>query len=150
MLRIKNIIELVEVPLEEFITLSKQDKSPVITITDELSALSFNYVVAVADKLKLVFFIVKGTRKLAFIGNVKVAEKICQILKVKRQCMFFHRKDKRINGYKFPNYVVRAFDEDNNKIDPFINTNIEITSIPILGQYDFKHIRYVMKVRRLL
>ncbi len=84
MKRIKNVIELQEVPIEEFIHISKQMKSPIITITDELSATAFNYVVAVADKLRLVFFIVKGTRKLAFINDFKVAEKICNILQVKR------------------------------------------------------------------
>ncbi len=108
--------ELQEVPVEEFIHISKQMKSPIITITDELSATAFNYVVAVADKLKLVFFIVKGTRKLAFINDFKVAEKICNILKVKRQCMFYYSKAKEISK-TYKRYIVRAFDENNNKKD---------------------------------
>ena len=87
MKRIKNVIELQEIDIKELVHFSKQMKSPIITITDDLSATAFNYVVAVADKLKLVFFIVKGTSKIAFISNVKVAEKICQILlfKIKRK-----------------------------------------------------------------
>ncbi len=146
MKRIKNVIELQEVPVEEFIHISKQMKSPIITITDELSATAFNYVVAVADKLKLVFFIVKGTRKLAFINNFKVAEKICNILKVKIQYMFHYSKTKEISK-TYKRYLVRAFDENNNKIDPFINTNIAETSSPTLSKYDFKHKRYVMNIR---
>ncbi len=146
MKRIKNVIELQEVPVEEFIHISKQIKSPIITITDELSATAFNYVVAVADKLKLVFFIVKGTRKLAFINDFKVAEKICNILQVKRQCMFYYSKTKEISK-TFERYIVRAFDENNNKIDPFINTDIAETPAPTLSKYDFKHKRYVMNIR---
>lgn len=146
MKRIKNVIKLQEIPLEEFIHISKQMKSPIITITDDLSATAFNYVVAVADKLKLVFFIVKGSRKLAFINDFKVAEKICNILQVKRQYMFYYSKAKEI-GRTFERYIVRAFDENNNKIYPFINTDIAETSAPTLSKYDFKHKRYIMNIK---
>ncbi len=149
MKRIKNVIELQEIDIQEIVHLSKQKKSPIITITDDLSATAFNYVVAVTNKLKLVFFIVKGTRKIAFINNFKVAEKICKILKVKRQYMFYYSKAKEVSP-NFDKYIVRAFDEDNNKIEPFIETNLENTSAPTLSQYDFKHKRYIMRIRRLL
>lgn len=146
MKRIKNVIELQEIDIKELVHFSKQMKSPIITITDDLSATAFNYVVAVADKLKLVFFIVKGTSKIAFINNVKVAEKICQILQVKRQYMFYYSKSKG-DSKPFKRYIVRAFDKNNNKIEPFINTDLQDTSAPTLEQYDFKHKRYVMNIR---
>ncbi len=146
MKRIKNIIELQEIDVQEMVHLSKQNKSLIITITDDLSATAFNYAVAVADKLKLVFFIVKGTRKLAFINDFKIAEKICNILQVKRQYMFYYNKAKEISK-TYKKYIVRAFDENNNKIDPFIKTDLENTSAPTLGQYDFNHKRYVMSIR---
>ncbi len=146
MKRIKNVIELQEIDIQELVHLSKQMKSPIITITDELSATAFNYVVAVADKLKLVFFIVKGSRKLAFINDFKVAEKICNILQVKRQCMFYYSKAKEISKTS-KRYIVKAFDENNNKISPFIKIDLQGTSAPTLGQYDFNHKRYVMSIR---
>lgn len=146
MKRIKNIIELQEIEIQELVHLSKQNKSPIITITDDLSATAFNYAVAVADKLKLVFFIVKGTRKLAFINNYKVVEKLCKILKVKRQYIFYYSKAKEISK-TFKRYIVRAFDENNNKIEPFINTDLQDTLAPTLEQYDFNHKRYVMNIR---
>ena len=72
---IKNIIELQEIDIQELVHISKQKKSPIITITDELSATAFNYVVAVVSKLKLVCFIVKGTSKIAFVNDFKVADR---------------------------------------------------------------------------
>ncbi len=47
----------------------------------------------------------------------------------------------------FKRYIVREFDENNNKIDPFINTDIVETSVPTLSKYDFKHKRYIMNIR---
>ncbi len=143
---IKNIIELQEIDIQELVHISKQKKSPIITITDELSATAFNYVVAVVSKLKLVCFIVKGTSKIAFVNDFKVAEKICQILKVKRQYMFYYSKMKKINP-DYKEYIVRAYNENNKRIAPFIETDLENTSAPTLSQYDFKHKRYVMSIR---
>ena len=83
------IIELQEIPLEEIISFSKLDTSPVVTILDDLNYGLFNKFVVLVDELKLVFFLVKGTNKVAVIGNEKVALRIARLLEVKAQTMFF-------------------------------------------------------------
>ena len=69
------IIQLQEIPLEAIVSFSKLDK-PVVTILDELNFGLFNQMVVWADELNLVYFLVKGTKKVAFIGNQQVALKI--------------------------------------------------------------------------
>ena len=81
------IIDLQEIPIEEIVSFSKLDK-PVVTILDELNFGLFNQMVVWADELKLVYFLVKGTNKIAFIGNQQVALKVARLLQVKAQTMF--------------------------------------------------------------
>lgn len=75
-------LELQEIELQEIISYSKLADSKMVTILDELTASQFNYVVAYADLLKLIYFIVKDTRKVAFVGNVYLAKKIAKIYKL--------------------------------------------------------------------
>ena len=64
----------------------------------------------------------------------------------KKYVKSYYSKSKE-NGKAFKKYIVRAFDKNNNKIEPFINTSLQDTSAPTLEQYDFKHKRYVMNIR---
>ena len=92
-------IELQEISLQEIISYSKLADSKIVTILDELTASQFNYVVAYADLLKLVYFIVKDTKKLAFIGNVYLAKKIAKNIQVKCQVIHLHQmciRDRKI------------------------------------------------------
>lgn len=147
------IIELQEIPIEEIISFSKLETSPVITILEELNFGLFNEFVVLADELKLVYFLVKDTRKIAVIGNEKVALKIARLLQVKAQVMYYTLlKPKKILGKVYTpkrnsNYVVQAFDEKGKPIEPFISTEIEIVNCDTLSKYTFRPYKYYISVR---
>lgn len=147
------IIQLQEIPLEEIISFSKLDTSPVVTILDDLNFGLFNKMVVLADELKLVFFLVKGTNKVAVIGNEKVALRIARLLEVKAQTMFFSLlKPKKILGKVYTpkrntNYIVQAFDGNGKPTEPFINTEIEIVNCDTLCKYNFRPYKYYISVR---
>lgn len=147
------IVELQEIPLEEIISFSKLETSPVITILDDLNYGLFNKFVVIADELKLVFFIVKDTKKIAVIGNQRVALKIARLLQVKAQVMYYTLlKPKKILGKIYiskrdTNYVVQAFDEKVKPIEPFINTEIEKVDCDTLSKYIFRPYKYYISVR---
>lgn len=149
------IIELQETPLEEIISFSKLDTSPspVVTILDDLNFGLFNKFVVLADELKLVYFLVQGTNKIAVIGTEKVALRIAKLLQVKAQTMFFSLlKPKKILGKIYTskrntNYIVQAFNENGKPIEPFINTEIEIVKCDTLSRYNFRPYKYYISVR---
>ncbi len=147
------IIELQEIPIEEIVSFSKLDTSPVITILYDLNYGLFNKFVVIADELKLVFFLVKGTNKIAVIGTEKVALKIARLLQVKTQVMYYSLlKPKKILGKIYTpkrnsNYVVQAFDENGKPTEPFINTEIEIVNCDNLSKYTFRNYKYYVSVR---
>lgn len=147
------IIELQEIPIEEIVSFSKLDTSPVITILDDLNYGLFNQMVVWTDELKLVYFLVQGTKKVAFIGNEKVALKIARLLQVKAQVMYYTLlKHKKILGKIYTpkrnsNYVVQAFNENGKPIEPFIDTEIEIVDCNTLGKYTFRSYKYYISVR---
>lgn len=147
------IIELQEIPLEEIVSFSKLDTSPVVTILEELNFGLFNQLVIWADELKLVYFIIKGTKKVAVIGNEKVALKIARLLQVKAQVMYYTLlKPKKILGKVYTpkrnsNYVVQAFNENGKPIEPFIDTEIEIVKCDTLSRYTFRNYKYYVSVR---
>lgn len=147
------IIELQEIPIEEIVSFSKLDTSPVVTILDDLNFGLFNEFVVLADELKLVYFIIKDTKKIAVIGNEKVALKIGRLLQVKAQTMLFSLlKPKKILGKVYTskrntNYIVRAFDGNGKPIEPFINTEIKIVNCDTLCKYTFRPFKYYISVR---
>ena len=147
-------LELQEISLEEIISYSKEKGRPVITIFDELTASQFNYVVAYADLLKLVYFIVKDTRKVAFVGTPYLALKIAKNMQVRCQVVHYHKPLCEIglkpNLERKPNterYVVKAYDKFGNKSEPFIDTNISSVSCDNLNKYDFKDLKYNVVAR---
>ena len=147
------IIELQEIPTEEIISFSKLDTSPVVTILDDLNFGLFNKFVVLADELKLVYFLVQGTNKIAVIGNEKVALRIARLLQVKAQVMYYTLlKPKKILGKVYTpkrdsNYVVQAFDENGKPIEPFIDTEIEKVDCNTLSKYTFRNYKYYVSVR---
>ena len=148
------IIELQEIPLEEIISFSKLDNtSSVVTIIDSLNFGWFNELVVIADELKWVFFIIKGTNRVAFIGNQQVALKIAKLLQVKAQVMYYTLlKPKKILGKVYTpkrdsNYVVQAFDENGKPTDPFVDTEIEKVDCNTLSKYTFRNYKYYVSVR---
>lgn len=146
------IIQLQEIPIEAIVSFSKLDK-PVVTILDELNFGLFNQMVVWADELKLVYFLVKGTKKVAFIGNQQVALKIAKLLQVKAQVMYYTLlKPKNILGKIYTpkrdtNYVVQAFGTDGKPTDPFIETEIEKVDCNTLDKYTFRNYKYYISVR---
>lgn len=147
------IIELQEIPSEEIISFSKLDTSPVVTILDDLNFGLFNKFVVLADELKLVYFLVQGTNKIAVIGNEKVALRIARLLQVKAQVMYYTLlKPKKILGKVYTpkrdsNYVVQAFDGNGKPIEPFIETEIEMVKCGTLCKYTFRPFKYYISVR---
>ena len=147
------IIELQEIPLEEIVSFSKLDTSPVVTILNDLNYGLFNQFVVLADELKLVYFLIKGTKKVAVIGNGKVALKIAKLLQVKAEMIFYSLlKPKKILGKVYTpkrntNYIVQAFDEKGKPTDPFIDTEIEKVDCNTLDKYTFRPYKYYISVR---
>lgn len=147
------IIELQEIPIEEIVSFSKLDTSPVVTILGSLNFGLFNELVVIADELKLVYFIIKGTNKVAVIGNQQVALKIAKLLQVKAQVMYYTLlKPKKILGKIYTpkrdtNYVVQAFGTDGKPIEPFIETEIEMVKCDTLSKYTFRPYKYYISVR---
>lgn len=152
-MRVLEIIELQEIPLEEIVSFSKLDTSPVVTILNDLNYGLFNQFVVWADELKLVYFLIKGTKKVAVIGNGKVALKIAKLLQVKAEMIFYSLlKPKKILGKVYTpkrntNYIVQAFDEKGKPIEPFINTEIEKVDCNTLDKYTFRPYKYYISVR---
>lgn len=149
------IIELQEIALDEIISFSKLEisPSPVVTILDDLNYGLFNKFVVLADELKLVFFLVKGTNKVAVIGTEKVALRIARLLQVKAQVMYYTLlKPKKILGKVYTpkrdtNYIVQAFDENGKPIEPFIENEIEMVKCDTLSRYTFRPYKYYISVR---
>lgn len=147
------IIELQEIPIEEIVSFAQLDTSPAVTILDDLNFGLFNELVVLADELKLVYFIIKGTNKVAVIGNGKVALKIARLLRVRAEIIFFSLlKPKKILGKVYTpkrntNYIVQAFDENGKPTDPFIETEIEKVDCNTLSKYTFRPYKYYVSVR---
>lgn len=147
-------MQLQEVSLEELISYSKISGSPRIVILDELTASQFNYLVAYADLLKLVYFMVKGTRKIAFIGTTYLALKIAKNMQVKCQVVHYHKplsesilKSNLVIKHNTEKYIVKAYDKFGNKTDPFIDTNIASVPCPTLSKYNFRDFKYNVVAR---
>lgn len=153
MIKLKEI-DLQEISLEELISYSKSESRPKITILDELTANQFNYAVAYADLLKLVYFIVKGTRKLAFIGNVYIVLKIAKTIKVKAQVMCLHQLTEKtiLKSNLKPKqdkelYIVKTYDKDGKRTEPFIDTDITTVKCPILSKLNYRDLKYLVVPR---
>lgn len=129
-------LELQEVGIEEIVAFSKFKDSPTITIIDDLNAGLFNYVVTYTDELKLIFFIIKDTNKIAFIGNSNLALKIAQVIQKQAQVI-----------KAFPKYEVSAFNELGEPAEVFIDINLPNVSCDKLVNYKFNDIKYAMKIR---
>ena len=145
-------LEMQEIPLEELISYSKLGTSQTVTILDDLNYGLFNQFVAYADTLKLIFFIIKGTNKVAVIGNKAVALKIAEIFKIKAQYMYYsYLKPRKLLGKMSApsgsNYRVQSYNENGKPTDPFIDTNIKNVSCDNLLKYDFRDFKYAMKIR---
>ena len=152
-MKVLEIIKLQEIPIEEIVSFSKLETSPVITILDDINYGLFNKFIVLADELKLVFFIVKGTNKIAVIGTEKVALRIARLLQVKAQVMYYTLLNpKKILGKIYTpkrntNYVVQAFDGNGKPTEIFINTEIEIVNCDTLCKYSFRPYKYYISVR---
>lgn len=144
-------LELQEIELQEIISYSKLADSKIVTILDELTANQFNYVVAYADLLKLIYFIVKDTKKVAFIGNVYLAKKIAKNIQVKCQVIHLHQFDSEIvlkqnliRKQGTETYIVKSYDKFGNRTEPFIDTNVAPIPCPNLSRYDFQDLKYTI------
>lgn len=146
-------LELQEVSMQEIISYSKSNTSPIITILDDLNYGLFNQLVVWVDLLKISMFLIKDTYKVAIIGNQRLAVNIAKRLQVKSQAMFnAPLKPKKILGKmhisnRTSPYVIQAYNEFGKPIKPFIDTNIETIDCKILSKYKFKPFKYAMLIR---
>lgn len=96
------------------------------------------YVSLVADKLKLVWFIVKGTKKVAIFGNGNIARKMCRKIQTKYQTMNYREIPRVFRGKICPKFTTMAYDEQGIQTKEFITTDIEKgTPYPTLEKYNF-------------
>lgn len=108
----------------------------------------FSYITVVADKLKLIWFIVKGTRKIAFFNSGNVATIICRKIQTKYQTMFCQQYIKKFRGKTYQGFITMAYDEQGKPITEFINIDIpKDTSYPTLEKYNFISGRYYVSVK---
>lgn len=142
-------IELQEIELNEIISYSKQINKPIITVLDDLTASQFNYVVAYADLLKLIYFMVKDTKKIAFMGNAYIVLKIAKNMQVKAQVMYYYTPTLKsvLKSNLTPNnnrssYIVKAYDRNGNKTKAFIDTNIQSVNCENLDKYEYHDFKY--------
>ncbi len=132
--------DLKKVSIEELISYSKQKEVPTVTIIEDVTDEEFKYVDLVSERLKLRVIMVEKTNMIAFIDNSLIACKIAKELRKKSQVMYydFSRRPSgsitiyaltgytdhwivlRDNGYK-----VFAYNEEGEKIDAWIDTNIK-------------------------
>lgn len=142
-----------ELGLEELISYSKQKESPVISIIDEVTKTEYDYVVEVSKRLRLLFFRIKNSNKIAFINCSDLVLKLAKELKKKVQVMYYDytkRPKIPISLYAITGvcrdwivtrdngYIVKAFDEAGNQIQEWINTNIKEVTITNLNKYRFR------------
>ena len=142
-------IELQEIELNEIISYSKKENSPLITVLDDLTASQFNYVVAYADLLKLVYFMIKDTKKIAFIGNVYIVLKMAKNMQVQAQVMYYYTPTQKnvLKSNVTPknnrsSYIVKAYDRNGNKTKAFIDTNIQSVNCENLDKYEYHDFKY--------
>lgn len=108
----------------------------------------FNYVAVVADKLKIVWFIVKGTHKVAFMSCGNVAKRICRKIQTKYQTVFYKVEKRMFRGKEYPDLMTMAHDEQGIRTKEFINIDIpKETKYPTLEKYNFIGGRYYVSYK---
>lgn len=155
-------LELGTATLDELISYSKQKESAVVTIIDDVTKTEYDYVVEVSKRLRLLFFRIKNSNKIAFINCSDLVLKLAKELKNKVQIMYydFSKRPKipislfaitgvckdwiitRDNGY-----IVKAFDEAGKQIQNWINTNIKEIPTPNLNKYGFRKYTVSLSIR---
>jgi hypothetical protein len=132
--------DFLKVTMEELISYSKQKEVPTVTIIDDLKENQFEYVIKIVDRLKLVMVLIKNSKKVAIISSSKIARKIAKDLKRKSQVMHYDFVKKpsgsiviyALTGYTKDwiivsnnGYIVKAYDENGNETENWLNTEIE-------------------------
>lgn len=155
-------LELGTATLEEVISYSKQKESAVVSIIDDVTKTEYDYVVEVSKRLRLLFFRIKNSNKIAFINCSDLVLKLAKELKKKVQIMYYDYSKRpkipislyaitgvcrdwivtRDNGY-----VVKAFDEEGKQIQEWINTNIKEIPTPNLNKYGFRKYDVSLSIR---
>ena len=140
--------DLKSISLEETIAYSKQKESCTITVIDNLSAEEFEYVATVAERLRLNIFRITDTRMIAVIQDTEIAKKLAKDLNKRCQIMYYDYAKRpsanlvsyALTGYtpswivlKDNGYIVKAYNEEGQETDSWINTDIETTTVPKLN-----------------
>lgn len=146
-------LELGTATLDELISYSKQKESAVVSIIDDVTETEYKNVLEVSKRLRLLFFRIKNSNKIAFINCSDLVLKLAKELKKKVQIMYYDFSKRPLSpislyamtGYtkgwittRDNGYVVKAFDTAGKQIQEWINTNITEIPTPNLNQYGFK------------
>jgi len=155
--------QLETVNLEELISYSKLKESPTITIIDNLPKDEFDYLMTIVKRLELIVFLIKDSKMVAFIYHSYIAQKIGLELKKKIQVIYYDYAKRpkgsiviaamsdgrycdwivtRDNGY-----IVEAYNEQGEKIEEFINTNIDEAPCENLLKYGFKNYSFSLNIK---
>lgn len=156
-------LELGTATLDELISYSKQKESAVVSIIDDVTKTEYDYVVEVSKRLRLLFFRIKNSNKIAFINCSDLVLRLAKELKKKVQIMYYDYSKRpkipislfAITGVckdwiitKDNGYIVKAFDEKGNQMQQeWINTNIKEISTPNFNKYGFKKYNVSLSIR---
>ena len=155
-------LELGTATLDELISYSKQKESAIVSIIDDVTETEYKYVVEVSNRLRLLFFRIKNSNKIAFINCSDLVLRLAKELKKKVQIMYYdYSKRPKIPISLFAitgvckdwivtrdnGYIVKAFDEKVNQIQEWINTDITEIPTPNLNKYGFRKYDVSLSIR---
>ncbi len=152
-----------EVSIEELITYSKQKESPKITIIESITDEEFKYVDLISKRLFIEPIIVKNTNMIAFISDSSIVRKIAKDLNKKSQTMYYDFCKMpsgsitiyALTGYtkgwtivRDNGYQVESFDENGEKCNAWLDTNINEVDTTYLNSLGFSEFTCTVQIGR--
>ncbi len=135
------------ITLDELICYSKGKENAPVTVIDNCTANDLDYIKTVAERLRLYILAITDTNMIAVVNRTDIAVKIASDIHRRCQVMYYDFIKRpsanlvayRITGYtpswivlKDNGYIVKAYNEDGQEIEKWLDTDIETTSIPAL------------------
>ncbi len=158
----KGVYIIVDISLEELICYSKKEHSPSFTIIDELTEDELEYVKTVANRLRLNLLEIKDTKMVAIVNHKKIALKLAKVLKKRCQYLFYellkrpstnlviYALTEYTNGWitiRDNGYVVESYNADGEKIDKWIDTNINDVNTTNISKLNFNNYNISLQIK---
>ena len=133
------------ITLDELICYSKGKENAPVTVIDNCTANDIDYIKTVAERLRLYILAITDTNMIAVVNRTDIAVKIASDIHRRCQVMYYDFIKRpsanlvayRITGYtpswivlKDNGYIVKAYNEDGQEIEKWLDTDIETTSKP--------------------